>query len=205
MSVVSRATRALTAAGAVVAVVALVTVVAAAALAASTSLTPFLPRAAEVPGYRVTSRVTAGSVRAWLANGGVPRQVVQRLGVELTRAGFVRAAGVTLAGSKGRRGVAAVKELRSRADARAIAGDLLAIATRAQTGKPKPVAVTGVPGARGVYAIAGNGAASANVYWTEGRCELGVADYVPKGAGPAVGPLLTEIRAIYGRTHGTCP
>jgi hypothetical protein len=59
--------------------------------------------------------------------------------------------------------------------------------------------VPGVPGARGWTAVSAH---VANVFWIEGRCWLTLGN---QGPGDLTTPLSTGVKAIYARTHGTCP
>jgi hypothetical protein len=62
--------------------------------------------------------------------------------------------------------------------------------------------VPGIPGARGWTASVGGPHPVGNVYWSQGRCMLGLGN---QGPGPLAAHLSKGARAIYERTNGACP
>ncbi len=183
---------------------------AAVALAAGPGLSSHLLRAGEQPGYSVTKGThrTQHSVAAFLSFSGSGGKSQAAYARELKADRFKEATEEQLHGSQGRQGFSLVMLLGTASGAKRAAATLLAHAAHSQLGTSVSYfRVTGVPTARGVQA--GDGRfATANAYWTLGRCALGsglLLQHARKLSRAAIAqPVIAGIRAQHAHLHGRC-
>jgi len=174
---------------------------------AAVSLTRFIARAGEEPGFVPHGRPqTSSTASAWVA--GEPRGQRKADSARLRREGFVRAVAqqmTYLPNPRNGGGLSWVMELGSSNAALAEQRVQLRQTIAAQ-GKVKirRFSIPGVPGAKGFTAtLPGQPGGAANALFTEGRCLLLIGDSVPDAN--LAGPVKAGVRAIYRRTGGRCP
>jgi len=175
--------------------------------ARAATLTRFLVRAGEEPGFAPGRSHVAGSLRAYvryLGSFGPPRQVAadnKRLEAE----GFVAAAwehtiGQAAFAAEGGVGQSYVREFATSIGARRERAFLV----RILPGHTK-FGVAGIPGAYGREGRHSGDESFANLVWRQGRCTLSVGEsFFPRTTAPTR-PLIAAAQAIYRRTGGTCP
>ena len=175
--------------------------------ARAATLTRFLARAGEEPGFAPGPPHVARSLRGYvryLARFGHPRQVAadnKRLKAE----GFVAAAwehttGQAAFGREGGDGLSYVTEFATSTGAQQETAFLM----HTMPGHTK-FGVTGIPGAYGRKGRVFGDESFANLVWRQGRCTLVVGEsFFPRTTAPTR-PLIAAAQAIYRRTGGTCP
>jgi hypothetical protein len=185
--------------------------------ARAATLTRFLVRAGEEPGFAPGPQHFAGSLRAYarsflhhVSPGQVPA-LTKRLKAE----GFVAAAwehttGQAAFAREGGVGQSYVREFATLIGAR----HETAFLVHGLPGHTK-FGVTGIPGAYGKKGRDPGDDSYANLVWRQGRCTLLVGEsFYPilrPGAAPKpphaapTRPLIAAAQAIYRRTGGTCP
>jgi hypothetical protein len=175
--------------------------------AASTStLSHFLLKSNEQPGYTVGGRPTTMTTAAGLVEGG-PFTAKQSKTIinELKQGGFVKAVEESTKSTGSNEGFSLVMEFSSPAGAQSGAALFLHIAQTGQAGS-KPFTISGVSGAKGVT-VTGSAGGSANAYWSAGDCAFGSGLYDGTAISPkaAAAPLETGIRSQAKRVGTTCP
>jgi hypothetical protein len=175
--------------------------------AASThSLSQYLLKSNEIPGYTVGGRPTTTSTAAGMIEGEAlnPRQSQSAIAT-LQQAGFVKAVQDSTKGSNANEGLSSVMQFSSPAGAQAGAALFLHIAKTAQAGS-KQFTVAGVPGAKGVIVTGAEGG-SANAYWSVGDCAFGagIYDATALSARAVASPVQTGIKSQAKRVGATCP
>jgi hypothetical protein len=175
--------------------------------AASThSLSQYLLKSNEIPGYTVGGRPTTTSTAAGMIEGEAlnPRQSQSAIAT-LQQAGFVKAVQESTKGSNANEGLSSVMQFSSPAGAQAGAALFLHIAKTAQAGS-KQFTVAGVPGAKGVIVTGAEGG-SANAYWSVGDCAFGagIYDATALSARAVASPVQTGIKSQAKRVGATCP
>jgi hypothetical protein len=175
--------------------------------ARAATLTRFLVRAGEEPGFAPGPPHVARSLRGYvryLARFGHPRQVAadnKRLKAE----GFVAAAwehttGQAAFARDGGVGQSYVMEFATSIGAR----HERAFLVRILPGHTK-FGVTGIPGAYGRKGVRSGNESFANLVWQQGQCTLSVGEaFFPRTTAPTR-PLIAAAQAIYRRTGSTCP
>jgi hypothetical protein len=177
--------------------------------AASPPLTHFLLRSGDQPGFSVSGTPkTVASAVEFMQGGASPSQISSAVSI-LNHAGFVQAAEEHTSGAGGQ-GFSFVVEFKSAAGARAGAALLLYLAGQTKGTKPKVFTITGFANARGVTQVATAGAgASANVYWFDGRCMLGLGLLTKAGAhktgAQLARPVVLGIKKQLIRFGSSCP
>ena len=175
--------------------------------ARAATLTRFLVRAGEEPGFAPGPPHVAGSLRAYvryLARFGPPQQVAAD-NKRLKAAGFVAAAwehttGQAAFASEGGVGRSYVREFATSTGARHETAFLAHI----MPGHTK-FGVTGIPGAYGKKGRDSVDETYANLLWRQGRCTLVVGEsFFPRTTAAPTRPLIVAAQAIYRRTGGTC-
>ena len=175
--------------------------------ARAATLTRFLVRAGEEPGFAPRPAHFAGSLRAYarsflhhVSPGQIPA-LTKRLKAE----GFVAAAwehttGQAAFASEGGVGQSYVREFATSTGAR----HETAFLVHGMPGHTK-FGVTGIPGAYGKKGRDSVDETYANLLWRQGRCTLVVGEsFFPRKTAPTR-PLIAAAQAIYRRTGGTCP
>ena len=175
--------------------------------ARAATLTRFLVRAGEEPGFAPGPPDFAGSLRAYarsflhhVSPGQVPA-LTKRLKAE----GFVAAAwehttGQAAFAREGGVGQSYVREFATLIGAR----HETAFLVHGLPGHTK-FGVTGIPGAYGRKGRVFGDESFANLVWRQGRCTLVVGEsFFPRKTAPTR-PLIAAAQAIYRRTGGTCP
>jgi hypothetical protein len=175
--------------------------------ARAATLTRFLARAGEEPGFAPGPSHFAGSLRAYarsflhhVSPGQIPA-LTKRLNAE----GFVAAAwehttGQAAFGREGGVGQSYVREFATSTGARHETAFLVHVLP----GHTK-FGVTGIPGAYGKKGVQFGDEPYANLVWRQGRCTLVVGEsFFPRKTAPTR-PLIAAAQAIYRRTGGTCP
>ncbi len=151
------------------------------------------------PGFTLTPPQMMTSVHEWVSfAGGSPAQAAsatRRYEVELFRAAALE----QTAGSGGAQGVSNVIEFATAAGAQKEMANLLD-----PPGVSARFPVAGIPTADGLTEGSAQNGSAANVVWVQGRCILLVGDFRPTGTAPRQ-PLIKAAKAVYDRTHGTCP
>ncbi len=182
-----------------------------AAIAASPSLSSFLLRSHEQPGYVITrgTHKTQRSAAAYAKWAGVSSADQNAYAERLKKAGFVKATDEQLHGRKSRQGFSLVVVFKHHAGAKELAGILIKNAYSEQQGaKLRSFKVPGVSSARGVTATE-KPDATANVYWTEGRCTFGSGLLLPHGytlsSKRIAAAAVAGVKSQHARTHGKCP
>lgn len=203
MSGVSRVGR-IVALGAVVALCA-----ATVAVAAGWSLRSGLLRSGEMPGFRVVQ----SSIRAQHTAAGFARVISLTAPEErayrrfLTKLRFVSSAEEHLRGPHHRRALSIVAEFGSPRGARRMARSLYDLGLGAGR-YARTFSLPGIAASFGA-AIRVKPVAIALVYWVEGDCTFGMAQYLPHGSGltarQVASRVITGAEALYARTNGTCP
>ena len=126
----------------------------------------------------------------------------------LKHAGFIKAVEETDNGSGNREGFSSVLEFKSAAGAKTVATLFLHLAETGQAGQASTTAFTvpGVASAGGVTAVGSSGA-SANAYWSAGRCAFGsgLFDANAASASSAAAPVVAGIKAQFARVGTSCP
>jgi hypothetical protein len=171
----------------------------------------YLLRSGEQPGFHVAGRpVVAPTVAASVRDLHMTGPQATTFARLLTGAGFAGGAQERLAGPGGQQGFALVATFTRASGPATVRNYLIATAYHDNAGghiRLVRFRVPGVPSARGVTASDG-AVATANAYWTEGRCVFGSGLYLPSAAGrtPAAiaAPVITGIRSQRARTHGHC-
>jgi hypothetical protein len=172
--------------------------------ARAATLTRFLVRAGEEPGFTPGRPHVAGSLRAYvryLKSFGPPKQVAadaKRLKAE----GFVAAAWEhTTNNPESGVGQSYVREFATSIGA----GHERAFIVHVMPGHTK-FGVTGIPGAYGRKGKVFGDERYANLVWRQGRCTLSVGEsFFPRTTAAPTRPLIAAAQAIYRRTGGTCP
>jgi hypothetical protein len=172
------------------------------------TLTRFLVRAGEEPGFAPRRPHVAGSLRAYVRavfEGREPPRQVAADTKRLKAEGFVAAAweGTTGQAAFGREGGAGLSYVREFATSIG-AGQESAFLVHVLPGHSK-FGVTGIPGAYGRKGRDSGGESWANLVWRQGRCTLLVGEsFFPRTTAPTR-PVIAAAQAIYRRTGGTCP
>ncbi len=174
--------------------------------ATSSSLSHFLLKSNEQPGYTVGGHPSTMTTVAGLVEGG-PFTAKQRKSIESTlkQAGFVKAVEEATKSTGSNEGFSLVMEFSNPAGAQTGAALFLQLAQSGQKGS-RPFSVTGVSGAKGVT-VTGSAGGSANAYWSAGDCAFGsgLYDGTAISAEAAAAPLETGIRSQAKRVGTTCP
>jgi hypothetical protein len=174
--------------------------------ATTSSLSHFLLKSNEQPGYTVGGHPSTMTTAAALIEGG-PFTAKQTKSIvsTLKQAGFVKAVEEATKGTGSNEGFSLVMEFSNPAGAQTGAALFLHLAQSGQKGT-KPFRVTGVTGAKGV-AVTGGAGGSANAYWSAGNCAFGsgLYDGTAISAKAAAAPLETGIRSQAKRIGTTCP
>jgi hypothetical protein len=179
---------------------------ASAGAASTSSLSNFLLKSNEMPGYTVGGRPTTTKTAAgMIEGGGLSKKQAQSAITTLQQAGFVKAVQESAKGSSTNEGLSLVMQFTSPAGAQAGAALFLHIAKTAQAGS-KSFTVTGVPGAKGVT-VTGSEGGSANAYWSVGDCAFGsgIYDATALSAKAVASPVQAGIKSQAKRVGTTCP
>jgi uncharacterized protein YfiM (DUF2279 family) len=174
--------------------------------ASTSSLSKYLLKSNEIPGYAVGGRPTTTSTAAGMMEGESLTTKQSRSAINtLQQAGFVKAVQESMKGSNANEGLSTVMQFSSPAGAQAGAALFLHLAKTGQAGS-KPFTVPGVPGAKGVTVTGAEGG-SANAYWSVGDCAFGSGIYnatalSAKAVASAVG---IGIKSQVKRVGATCP
>jgi hypothetical protein len=174
--------------------------------ASTSSLSQYLLKPNEVPGYAAGGRPTTTSTAAGMIQGeSLSKKQAQSAISTLQQAGFVKAVQESMQGSNTNEGLSTVMQFASPAGAQAGAALFLHIAKTGQAGS-KPFTVPGVPGAKGVT-VAGAEGGSANAYWSVGDCAFGSGIYnaTALSAKAVASPVQTGIKSQAKRVGKTCP
>ncbi len=172
----------------------------------SSSLSRFLLKSNEMPGYTVGGHPSTLTTAAGLLEGGNLSKGQRKSAIStLQKAGFVKAVEQSAKGSNTNEGLSLVMQFSSAAGAQSAAALFLHIAKTGQAGS-KPFNVAGVPGAKGVT-VTGSAGGSANAYWSAGNCAFGagVYDGTATSAKAAASPVQAGIRSQAKRVGSTCP
>lgn len=170
--------------------------------ARAATLTRFLVRAGEEPGFAPGPPHVAGSLRAYVRSlRFAPPQEVAADTKRLKAEGFVAAAWEhTTNNPESGVGQSYVREFATSIGARHERAFLVHI----MPGHTK-FGVTGIPGAFGRQGRDSVDETYANLVWRQGRCILVVGEsFFPRTTAPTR-PLIAAAQAIYHRTGGTCP
>jgi hypothetical protein len=170
------------------------------------SLSRFLLKSNEMPGYTVGGHPSTVTTPAGLLEGGSLTKSQRKSAIStLQKAGFVKAVEESAKGSNTNEGLSLVMQFSSPAGAQSAAALFLHIAKTGQAGS-KPFNVAGVPGAKGVTVTGGSGG-SANAYWSAGNCAFGsgVYDGTATSAKAAASPVQAGITSQAKRVGSTCP
>jgi hypothetical protein len=174
--------------------------------ASTSSLSKYLLKSNEVPGYTVGGRPTTTSTAAGMIEGQslTTKQSQSAIGT-LQQAGFVKAVQESMKGSNANEGLSTVMQFSSPAGAQAGAALFLHLAKTGQAGS-KPFAVAGVAGAKGVTVTGAEGG-SANAYWSVGDCAFGSGIYnaTALSAKAVASPVGTGIKSQAKRIGASCP
>ncbi len=177
-----------------------------ASAASSSSLSQFLLKSNEMPGYTVGGRPTTLTTPSALIEGGLYTASQKKSLVSaLKTAGFVKAVEETTTASANNEGFSLVMEFRNAAGAQTGAGLFLRLATKDQAGT-KPFGVAGVQDAKGITVTGGAGG-SANAYWSAGNCAFGsgIYDDTAASAKAVASPVQAGIKSQAKRVGTTCP
>jgi hypothetical protein len=180
--------------------------VSAAGAVSSSSLSQFLLKSDEMPGYTVGGHPSTVTTPAGLLEGGSLTKSQRKSAIStLQKAGFVKAVEQSAKGSNTNEGLSLVMQFSTAAGAKSAAALFLHIAKTGQAGS-KPFNVAGVPGAKGVT-VTGSAGGSANAYWTAGNCAFGsgVYDGTATSAKAAASPVQAGIKSQAKRVGSTCP
>ena len=179
---------------------------ASAGAASTSSLSRYLLKSNEMPGYTVGGRPTTTATAAGMMEGGSLSGKQTKSAIStLQQAGFVKAVQESVKGSKANEGLSIVMQFSSPAGAQAGAALFLQIAKTAQAGA-KSFTVTGVPDAKGVT-VTGSAGGSANAYWSVGDCAFGsgIYDATALSAKAVASPVQAGIKSQAKRVGTTCP
>ena len=174
--------------------------------ATTSSLTQFLLKSHEEPGFTVSGRPTIITTPSGLiAGGSLTKSESKSFVSTLQKAGFVKAVDVSTKGSGSNEGLSLVMQFTNPAGAQAGAALFLQVAKSGQTGT-KLFRVAGVSGAKGVTVTGGAGG-SANAYWSAGDCAFGagIYDATVMSAKAAAAPVQAGVRAQAKRVGTACP
>ena len=177
-----------------------------AAAASSSSLSQFLLKSNEMPGYTVGGHPSTITTAAGLLEGGSLTKSQRKSAIStLQKAGFVKAVEESTKGSNTNEGLSLVMQFSSAAGAQTGAALFLHIAKTGQAGA-KQFTVAGVPGAKGVT-VTGSAGGSANAYWSAGDCAFGsgIYDGTATSAKAVASPVQTGIKSQAKRVGTTCP
>jgi hypothetical protein len=168
------------------------------AQAAAESLTQFLLRPDEEPGFSPAGRVRSfSSLSAFVKFAQGTQAYARRLRTE----GFVSFTYQPVRSPSGP-GTTNVTEFVTASGARReTSANLGSIPSAFRGWKIRRFGVAGVPSAHGFTASRGK-VRVGNVLWIEGRCELILGN---AGSAPFIGPESAAVRSIHQRTHGRCP
>ena len=170
------------------------------------SLSQFLLKSKEQPGYTVGGRPATLSTPSALLEGGLYTSGQKKnLVSALKKAGFVKAVEETISASANNEGFSLVMQFQNAAGAQTGAALFLRLATTDQAGT-KPFSVVGVQNAKGVTVTGGAGG-SANAYWTAGDCAFGTGIYddTAVSAKAVAAPVQAGIKSQAARVGTTCP
>jgi hypothetical protein len=179
---------------------------ASAGAASTSSLSNFLLKSNEMPGYTVGGRPTTTKTAAGMIEGGsLTKKQAESAISTLQQAGFVKAVQESAKGSNANEGLSLVMQFNSPAGAQAGAALFLHIAKTSQAGS-KPFTVAGVPGAKGVT-VTGSEGGAANAYWSVGDCVFGsgIYDATALSAKAVAAPVQTGIKSQAKRVGPICP
>jgi len=174
--------------------------------ASTSSLSRYLLKSNEMPGYTAGGRPTVTTTAAGMMEGGSLSKKQIKSGVTtLRQAGFVKAVQESLTGSNTNEGLSIVIQFSNPAGAQAGAALFLHIARTGQAGS-KTFTVAGVTGAKGVTET-GSAGGSANAYWSVGDCAFGsgIYDATAVSAKAVASPVQTGIQSQAKRIGATCP
>jgi hypothetical protein len=171
----------------------------------------YLLRSGEQPGFHVKGQVQiTPTIAAYVKLAELKGKAAAAATKLLNTAGYAGGADEGLGGAKGLQGFSVVETFSQAAGPALVRNFLINQAVGNQKGggtKEYRFSVPGVSSARGVTAVDGK-IATANVYWTEGSCELGSGLYLPKGgklsAKAIAAPVIAGVKAQHRRTHGGC-
>jgi hypothetical protein len=172
----------------------------------TSSLSHFLLKSNEEPGFTVSGRPMTISTPAGLIDGGsLSKRQTRTVVTTLHKAGFVKALEEETKGTVNNVGLSLVIQFGSPAGAQAGAALLLHLAKSGQAGS-KPFAVAGVTGAQGVT-VTGSAGGSANAYWSTGDCVFGagIYDATVTSAKAAAAPVQAAIKSQARRVGTICP
>lgn len=176
------------------------------AASSSSSLSKFLLKSNEQPGYTVGGHPATSTTPSGLIEGG-PFTAKQKKSIvrTLKQAGFVKAVEEATKSSGSNEGFSLVMQFSNPAGAQTGAALFLHLAATGQA-RTKPFNVAGVAGAKGVTVTGGAGG-SANAYWSAGDCAFGsgLYDGTATSAKAAAAPLQTGIKSQAKRVGTTCP
>jgi len=179
---------------------------ASAGAATSSSLSRYLLKSNEMPGYTVGGHPSTMTTAAGLLEGGSLSRKQRNADIgTLQKAGFVKAVEESAKGSNVNEGFSIVLQFNNPAGARTGAALFLQMAKTGQSGT-KPFTVAGVPSAKGVTVNGGAGG-SANAYWFAGNCAFGsgIYDGTALSAAAVAKPVQTGIKSQAKRVGTTCP
>jgi len=179
---------------------------ASAGAASSSSLSQFLLKSNEEPGYTVGGHSTTVTTAAGLIEGGSLTKKQTKSAIStLQQAGFVKAVEESTKGANTNEGLSIVMQFSSAAGAQTGAALFLHIVETGQAGW-KPFSVPGVPVAKGVT-VTGSAGGSANAYWSAGDCAFGsgIYDATAISAKAVASPVQTGIKSQARRVGTTCP
>lgn len=172
------------------------------------SLATFLLSSGQQPGYTVNGRATIYATVASLISGyGLTGNEETTYEKDLNDAGFELSEGESLSGSG--EGFSNVTEFTTAAGAKAWTDDAFRL-SKSKQGSATILLfrVPGVGDAR-AFIARGNPVATANAYWTDGRCSFGSGLYLPNGANETTAeiaaPVIKGIEAQHARTGNACP
>jgi hypothetical protein len=174
--------------------------------ASTSSLSQYLLKSNEMPGYTVGGRPTTTSTAASMMEGeDLSKKQTQSDINTLEQAGFVKAVQESPKGPNTNEGLSIVMQFSSPAGAQTGAAMFLHIAKTAQAGS-KTFTVAGVPGAKGVTVTGAEGG-SANAYWSVGDCAFGsgIYDSTATSAKAVASTVQTGIKSQAKRVGATCP
>jgi hypothetical protein len=184
----------------------LISLGASAGAATSSSLSQYLLRSNEMPGYTVGGHPSTMTTAAGLLEGGSLTRKQRNADIStLEKAGFVKAVEESAKGANANEGLSIVLQFDNPAGAQTGAALFLQMAKTGQSGT-KPFMVAGVPSGKGVT-VNGSAGGSANAYWFAGNCAFGsgIYDSTATSAKAVAGPVQTGIRSQAKRVGTTCP
>jgi hypothetical protein len=174
--------------------------------ATSSSLSQYLLKSNEMPGYTVGGHPSTMTTAAGLLEGGSLTKKQRSADIStLQKAGFVKAVEESAKGTNANEGLSLVLQFSSPAGAQTGAALFLQMAKTGQSGT-KPFTVAGVPSAKGVT-VNGSAGGSANAYWFAGNCAFGsgIYDGTATSAKAVAAPVQTGIKSQAKRVGATCP